>query len=984
MGLAALVLVLGLPLLAQSPAPQAALQELQVAAASEQRLRIPARLEGAFTFEVFLAGQRERVLVRPWNQRAADFAIVEPGPQGLAYLPTPAPTTVRGVVFGQPESRVVGALTADGFEGLISIDAGEPLTAITPLRRFVPGADRARHVIHTAADHLPGPWSCGVVDLGEPSDPAPASPDGTTLRVCEIAFDLDWPYLQRFGGNAASALSAAELVLAGVTLIYERDVDITYDLTRVVYRTSAAADPYTTTDAGVLLDQFRANWTANLSSIRRDVAHLFTGRSLNGTTIGIAFLSAICQSNAYGLSERYSTNLTRLVGLTAHELGHNWGASHCDTSADCRIMCASAGGCTRDETRFSPVTIGRITTFRNSRTCLSSPSAAAPAEFSSYVRDAKRIDPTSSNLGITRSGLSVTGDADRVAAVWSEAGTGGSTRQDIRVGVSFDEGLSYSRVRRVDLGDAPHAADSEAPRIVSPATANLVVAWLDRREATLRGGSTMDLLVNYSSDGGDTWQTTPQAINADTSGPNIATDCADPALVTSGGVVHAFWLESSAGSSFFAQDLRYARSTDNGRTFSPALRISNRQAGSSIPGHAHNDIDAPHVAIDGQRIAVAHIDNRNAIGGLNQDDVRVIVSLDGGLTWNDRNVESSPVGTASEPRAAWTSSGLVVTWLDDATGRPLVQVANSTNGGVSFSPERTLSTFAQSAAPTARAYAPRIAADGLGVVVTWSDDGDGSLFGGPGGLNLAEARYARSLNGGVTWIADQPIVRVGRPVIPEVELFAQNGVFHAWLVEGLANSQDLSWVSLRSTSNSWTNPRRVAHEPNGRDFSFDPAPGATPLAGLSISNSVVGAVYDLVLARSEPHGISARTPALRLLGAPTFGSNVRILMEGASGITSSQPYLVGLSLSGESPAIGLGPGLPLLHLVPDALFFTCVNDPGCLLFTSGSVSVAGIGIGQAFPWPIAPGGPDLTLVGVIIDTATGLPRDITLPLTIDG
>jgi hypothetical protein len=57
------------------------------------------------------------------------------------------------------------------------------------------------------------------------------------------------------------------------------------------------------------------------------VTHLFTDRNLDGSTIGIAYLDSLCDAqNAVGLTETRNVWLDSLV--SAHEMGHNFGASH--------------------------------------------------------------------------------------------------------------------------------------------------------------------------------------------------------------------------------------------------------------------------------------------------------------------------------------------------------------------------------------------------------------------------------------------------------------------------------------------------------------------------------------------------------------------------------------------------------------------------------------------------------------------------------
>ena len=71
------------------------------------------------------------------------------------------------------------------------------------------------------------------------------------------------------------------------------------------------------------LEQFTDEWNSNQGAIVRDVAHLMTGKNLDGNVVGIAYLTKVCLANSYGLSQsRFSVSMPNRVALTAHELGH--------------------------------------------------------------------------------------------------------------------------------------------------------------------------------------------------------------------------------------------------------------------------------------------------------------------------------------------------------------------------------------------------------------------------------------------------------------------------------------------------------------------------------------------------------------------------------------------------------------------------------------------------------------------------------------
>ena len=203
---------------------------------------------------------------------------------------------------------------------------------------------------------------------------------GGATRICEIAFDADVEYYNLNGSSVANTVNDIESIMNGVESIYENNTGVTFEVTTIVVRT-AEPDPYTSNNPGTLLDQVGSEWSGSTySPIRKDLVHLMTGKSMGGV-LGIAWLNAVCTGNRYGLSRsRYTTNVTNRRAVTAHEIGHNFSADHCNGVCNpCQIMCASIGGCGAPVTAFSACEAAGIESYADSRSCLASePSPITP------------------------------------------------------------------------------------------------------------------------------------------------------------------------------------------------------------------------------------------------------------------------------------------------------------------------------------------------------------------------------------------------------------------------------------------------------------------------------------------------------------------------------------------------------------------------------------------------------------------------------
>ncbi len=350
-----------------------------------QDLAIEATATDSFSTTIMIDGQPHVLDVAKHSVRSPNFELLvqyeAEGP--LVPLDPPPVRTFRGEVRDMPGSDVRLSNHDGALEGIIILP-DERVFGVEPLTGLGVASEGNLHAIYDAADWLNSSgYECGVDAVMEQYGFINSEPDrqtaGSNDDITEIGLDCDGDYYTDKGSDVDSALEAMETIINNVSGVYEvSPINVTYEVTVAIVRTSNGS--YTSTDAGTLLCQFRSEWnTLPESQIQRDVTHLFTGKNLAGTTIGVAWLSRVCNvggftcgasgNMAYGLSENINGTTSR-TALTAHELGHNWSSPHCNGSANCRIMCSGLGGCDGlSPLTFAPDPESSIVNYKNNAGC---------------------------------------------------------------------------------------------------------------------------------------------------------------------------------------------------------------------------------------------------------------------------------------------------------------------------------------------------------------------------------------------------------------------------------------------------------------------------------------------------------------------------------------------------------------------------------------------------------------------------------------
>ncbi len=171
----------------------------------------------------------------------------------------------------------------------------------------------------------------GSSNAGEP-------PTGLSeYPTIQIATDTDYEYFAIHGNNSNLRIESIFVQIGGIYRVQlGLDVEIVYQ-----HVNTSPNDPYSNvTNSSNFLAEYRNYWNNNFSSVQRDVAHLFTGRDMEGSVAGIAYIAVVCSGfSGYGISSDIS--LTYAAVLTAHEIGHNLAAGHdnCPNGGPVYVMC---------------------------------------------------------------------------------------------------------------------------------------------------------------------------------------------------------------------------------------------------------------------------------------------------------------------------------------------------------------------------------------------------------------------------------------------------------------------------------------------------------------------------------------------------------------------------------------------------------------------------------------------------------------------
>jgi PKD repeat protein len=245
---------------------------------------------------------------------------------------------------------------------------GAEMIFIEPLRYLAPGAGADDFVVYRASDVIyDGKKSCGVEEIEQhmhpndddikPGDDAQA--ESMACYQVELAIASDRSMFDKYG-SVGSVESHNIAVMNDVEPNYAGSFVHDLQFVIVTQFVSTGTDPWTSSNnASTVLGSFTSWGQGGNFGVPFDLGQFWTNRDFDGSTVGIAWLSAVCTSQKYHALQDFTSNADILRVMTAHEIGHNFSCTHDANGCSNWIMCPTVS----TATQWSPASITSVNNY---------------------------------------------------------------------------------------------------------------------------------------------------------------------------------------------------------------------------------------------------------------------------------------------------------------------------------------------------------------------------------------------------------------------------------------------------------------------------------------------------------------------------------------------------------------------------------------------------------------------------------------------
>ena len=280
-----------------------------------------------------------KVSVKPSNILSENYSTLISDENGIKEVRGFTAIPMVGKVNDVENSKVSLTINDNFIYGFIKL--GFDYYNIEPLYHFIDNAPLDTYIFYSSKDIIQTKnMTCGFEEMqkGEKGAIDRITTGGNRMQgscfTVLYAIASDFSMFQKYGSIIAVQNHNIG-VMNDIQTNYDDEFadEVKFQINQQWISTCASCDPWSNSTApGVLLGSFRS-WGPTGFTQTHNLASLWTAREFDGTTVGMAYINALCNNSRYNVLEDYTTNASSKRVLVAHEVGHNFGASHDDAGS---------------------------------------------------------------------------------------------------------------------------------------------------------------------------------------------------------------------------------------------------------------------------------------------------------------------------------------------------------------------------------------------------------------------------------------------------------------------------------------------------------------------------------------------------------------------------------------------------------------------------------------------------------------------------
>ncbi len=327
--------------------------------------------------------EQKKITLQNWDITLFDSEVISPRYKARI-------ATANGIITeNAPKVAALNGYTRKGGRASLTfadnfiygfVEDGDKTYFIEPLYHQTRQPSKDQFIVYEAKDilddeiHTCATDSPAKIGVHEHEHNESAERLGLCYEV-EYSIANDFSMFQAYG-SSNGVQNHAIGVLNNVQTNYDDEFldELNFVIVEQFVSNCSTCDPWTSsTNAEILLNSF-TNWAPGGFAFSHDIGSIWTDRDFDGSTIGIAWVGAVCTTVQYNALQDFSSNANLKRVMVAHEFGHNFDANH-DPQGNPNIMAPAV----QNTTTWSSASKTDIQNYYNSINCLDfCASTAAP------------------------------------------------------------------------------------------------------------------------------------------------------------------------------------------------------------------------------------------------------------------------------------------------------------------------------------------------------------------------------------------------------------------------------------------------------------------------------------------------------------------------------------------------------------------------------------------------------------------------------